>query len=548
MKLLHITMKLVLALCLLAGLGSGAMLPSAHASSSSFRYYAYPQGEVGIQKPTIGFRIGDLGTELSILNYISLTIDGKEVRGEFDRETMSVTYVPKEPYSVGEHKVKASINFSGYEQAEQQWTFKIAATAVKEPTTDYSETQLKMVRAVNDYRTLYGLQPLSADAHLMMAAQLHADYIYMNKIDPSEVSLHDQKSSLPGFIGAKPGDRAEYVGYFDSVAEDVAYNTGTPIESIDKLFDAPYHRIPFLLSQAKHIGVAAVGPVVVLEFGFEEELKRELLVTPAAGDKYVPIQFDGHEDPDPIRMHKEAEYPVGYPIVARLTGSRPDEKITLLEAKVTDEQGQEVKLLRNSPDNDEHLIREVILTPLEPLQPDTTYTAYVKLSSERGGGKEAFERKWQFRTEPGDGVGKHKLHADVQAYLKLLDRSSVPHTAEISLNKQRYTLDGAPLELQVKPIVIDGSSYLWVRDLATALGAQVTWNDEQKAAIYTKKDRTVAFYTTRPAYAIQGKEIAGDVSAQLVDEQTMIPVRLLSEVLGAKVTYIEESHSIRIEY
>lgn len=525
-----------------------AVVPApAQVKAETFYYIAYPKGTVGLKKPTVGFAITD--TEVTVLHDISLKLDGQEVQGTFDPKSMSYRYTPAGNLSVGEHTVKVSVNFTGYEPIEQQWTFTVSPLAIDEPPSDYSDKQLELVKAVNDYRTLYGLPPLQINRHLTMAAKMHAEYLHVNQIDPNKVSLHDQSKSVPGYTGSTPGERAVYAGYYEGVAEDVSYNFGTPVESVDGLFDAPYHRIPFLYATVKEVGVAVAGPIVVLEFGFQDENQMELQVTPAPGDKYVPVAFEGNEVPDPIRMHTAtASYPVGYPILARLTGADLEE-VTLLDAKLTDAAGQPVELLRNSPKNDNHLKQEVILTPVKPLQPDSAYTAYVKLSASRNGTVSTFERKWDFRTEPVPTVGKEKLHQDAAAYKKLAElQGDAAHTVSFALNGDKYVLDGVTFDMHVAPAVVDGSAYLWVRDLASALGAAVTWDDAQKAAIYTKKDRTITFYTTRGAYAVNGREYVTGTAAKLMNDHTMIPGRLLSEVLGAKVEYVPETHSVSIRY
>ncbi|NEW06114.1 copper amine oxidase N-terminal domain-containing protein [Paenibacillus sp. SYP-B3998] len=89
---------------------------------------------------------------------------------------------------------------------------------------------------------------------------------------------------------------------------------------------------------------------------------------------------------------------------------------------------------------------------------------------------------------------------------------------------------------------------MYVRDLAAAFGATVEWDDQQKAAIYKKKEKTIVFYTNRNSYVINGVEHKVDSAAQLINETTMIPVRLLSESLGAKVDYLENSHTVSISY
>jgi hypothetical protein len=161
------------------------------------------------------------------------------------------------------------------------------------------------------------------------------------------------------------------------------------------------------------------------------------------------------------------------------------QKVKLVSARLTDAGGQEVKLLSNDPANDDHLTGEVILLPAKPLSPDTSYTANIKLSAVmQDGTSQTFEKQWSFRTEPSAGVGKQKLHADLAAYLQqMAPNGKVQRTVSFGLDDSSYTLDGVRYPLKLKPLIADGTSYLWVRDLAAALGALVDWDDARKAAI-----------------------------------------------------------------
>ncbi|AFC32804.1 putative S-layer associated protein [Paenibacillus mucilaginosus 3016] len=524
------------------------VLPAPPADAASFSYSAYPKGTVGMKKPTIGFDVAETDASPRFSAF-HMKVDGQAVDGTLDTAEMSYIYTPSEELAPGTHTVLVTLQFDGYQPIENSWTFEVAENAVDEVQADYSKNQQDGLKAINDYRTLYGLQPLKLNPNLTLAAKLHASYLSANQAAKSGLSLHKQQSGLPGFVGEGPGDRAVYAGYYKGIGEDVSFYTGTLVESIDALFDAPYHRSPFLNPDAKDLGIEMVGDYVVIEFGFaDESADLNLVVSPAPGDPYVPLNFDGYEDPDPIRMHTAAKYPVGYPIMAVAEGANIT-SVELADAKLTDSSGNPVELLKNSPANDDHLKTAAILIPKAPLQPDTEYKAYVKLNVSRGGVPAVLEKSWSFRTEPADGIGKTKLHADASAYLKLAELTSpLKHVVSFKLDSDQYTLDGLRFPMKRAPFLLDGSSYLWVRDLSAALGASVTWDDSRKAAIYTKNGRTITFFTNRGAYEINGKSYTTGSPARLENELTLIPVRLLSEVLGAEVKYNEATRIVTITY
>lgn len=540
--------KLWLIFCLIF---TGLLIGQPKANAESFYYRIYPKGGVGILRPVIGITFTELNfTPRGSFNNstFSLDIDNNYVSGNYDETSKSYNYIPTKDMTVGKHTVNLTINFPGYEPINQKWEFSISEFALSEPPAEPTTEQQQGINAINDYRALHGLKPLKFNKHLSLAAKMHAQYLSANKVDPKKISMHEETSTLPGFIGKSSSDRGLYAGYTGAIAEDVSYLTGNLTESIDGLYDAPYHRTPFMDPDAFEIGVHQQGDYTVLEFGLTMEWNSQLVVSPAPGDNYVPIDFDGHETPDPIRNFKDIKYPVGYPIMVLISG-RVVKDLNFEEAKITDSAGREVQFLLNSSKNDDHLQNEIMLIPTKPLTPDTSYSAYVKLSGTENGSAKVYEKRWDFRTEPANSVGKKKLHTDSAAYIKQMNLATKPqHIVTFGLSDDKFILDNVPVPMLRKPIIEDGSSYLWVRDLAGALGATVTWDDQLKAAIYAKQGRTITLFTTKKAYALNGVETPTDSPAILSNSSTFIPVRLLSEVLGAKVEYEDSTRTVKISY
>ncbi|WNR45463.1 stalk domain-containing protein [Paenibacillus roseipurpureus] len=540
--------KVVVAICILFSM---LIIPAKHSYASSYSYRTYPEGNVGILRPEIGavLNFGELKP-----NTYQFFLNGQEQKVTYDTANSKYNYLPSTDLKPGEYKAQLTFSFSGYEPIYLNWTFTILPNATQ-LSTDITAEQQEGLKAINDYRAKLGLPAVKLNSVLNTAAQKHAEYLYQNNIDPihTSVSLHDENASLPGFIGQTLKERSQYVSYRHGIAEDVAYVHATTAEAIDSLFDAPYHRTPFMLTGLFEVGIYTKGDYHVVEFGIDGiDLGKspDLDVSPRNNDFYVPTQFDGHEVPDPIRNYPKAEYPVGYPIMAVVNDFEVT-KVSNIVAELRDSNGNKIPIWINSSENDDHLDNEVMLIPQKPLQLDTTYKAWVSLKATMKDGKtKPFTKEWSFRTEPKEGLGLLTLHSDSTAYsaemsIRGLNRT---HTVSFGLNADRYYLDSFPFSMKKKPYITDGTSYLYIRDLAAAIGATVEWDDSNKAAIYKKKDMTVIFYTNRNAYAINGKEYPSDAAAKLIDETTMIPVRLLSETLGAKVDYVEISRTVLIHF
>ncbi|CAG7650174.1 hypothetical protein PAECIP111802_04657 [Paenibacillus allorhizosphaerae] len=543
--------KFVAMFCLALMLGCANLAFFAHEvrADSTYSYRTAPNDTIGVTRPTITYYFTtDLG--MQPVAY-SMYVNGKSVTVAYDGKG-TLSYTPTQDLAPGEYKVDISITYAGYMPMEQSWKFTVAANALKQFQAATSEQQ-DGLSALNDYRTIYGLSPVKFNDMLNAGATAHAKYLEDNKVNQTKenrISLHDEEPGKPGFTGKKPIDRAKYFGYsVGGIGEDAALLKGAVKEAIDALFDAPYHRSPLLDPSIQEVGVGRVGNYTVILFGLTPASSSQLVVSPAPGDRFVPTDFDGYEAPDPLRMHSGATYPAGYPIMAQYFGTGID-KVKLVSAELLDSSNKPVDFLANSPDNDDSLTNAIILIPRKPLEADARYHVKLKLEAVKTDGTSTAETKeWDFTTEPVASLGKQKLHQNAADYKKYyVTAAPVERVAAFGLDDTNYKVDGIPFPMKRPPLIVDGFSYLYIRDLAAALGANVEWDNAKRAAVYTKGALKVTLYTNTNQYEINGTVKTTDTPARLIDENTMVPVRLLAEVLGAKVDYVEATRTVKIAY
>ncbi|WP_282943206.1 stalk domain-containing protein [Paenibacillus sp. RC67] len=542
-KYMMLTALALLILC------SSLALPADRAFAFKYGFQGAPQNTVGVTRPTLTFY---LKTDSDMLpTAYSMFVNGTIVAATYDKDKGAFTYTPDKDLTPGNYTVRMSVTFKGYQPLEESWTFTIASDAQSQFAAA-GAAQLEAFNALNDYRTLYGLPPVKMNERLNASATAHASYLNVNEVkqtNDSQESLHMQEAGKKQFIGETPLERAAYYGYTSKVGEDAAYASGSTNEAMDLLFDAPYHRNPYLDPNVSEIGVGKVGDYTIIEFGYASTVTNQLVVSPVPGDRYVPMAFNGNEDPDPLRLHSNASYPVGYPIMAQYYGTGTD-KVKLVSAEVTDSNKQKVDVLVNTPDNDDKLTNAFILLPSKPLQANQTYRVKLSVQVTKSDGSTSTDNKeWDFTTEPTSGIGKTKLHQDSTKY-KNTSVTVAPflRTASFGLDDSSYSVDGVSYPMKRQPAILDGFSYLYIRDLAAALGADVEWDNSKRAAIYTKGNLKVTLYTTQNAYEVNGQLKQTDTPAQLIGENTMVPVRLLAEVLGAKVDYIEATRTVKLTY
>lgn len=86
-----------------------------------------------------------------------------------------------------------------------------------------------------------------------------------------------------------------------------------------------------------------------------------------------------------------------------------------------------------------------------------------------------------------------------------------------------------------------------IRFVSELLGAKVNWNQEWEYAKIIKGDDEIVIAIGTKTIIKNGDYYTMDTEAELIGERTMVPLRFISEHLGAKVSWAEKTESVYIE-
>lgn len=137
-------------------------------------------------------------------------------------------------------------NVQPYSQ-EQKSLFKTSQMAIQAiPASSISGG----LSHLNKLRILTGMTAFSENILLNQSAFNHSYYHILN-----DTMGHGEVENTPGFTGASPTDRANFVGYLSTVGENISAGNSDVINSIDLLFSAIYHRFGFLDFAYDEIGL-----------------------------------------------------------------------------------------------------------------------------------------------------------------------------------------------------------------------------------------------------------------------------------------------------
>lgn len=110
----------------------------------------------------------------------------------------------------------------------------------------------------------------------------------------------------------------------------------------------------------------------------------------------------------------------------------------------------------------------------------------------------------------------------------------------------RVMVDGAELAFDVDPVIENDRTLVPMRLIFEALGAKVDWDEATRTALAVKGDVKISITIDSAELMKNSKAVALDAPARLIGGRTLVPVRAVSEGMGAKVDWNEASRTVQI--
>lgn len=132
-----------------------------------------------------------------------------------------------------------------------------------------------------------------------------------------------------------------------------------------------------------------------------------------------------------------------------------------------------------------------------------------------------------------------KLWVTLVAVLMVVTLSLQPAQVEGAAASKRISVfvDGVKLNPVQAPTMIKGRTMLPMRVIFEALGATVQWSAQTKTVTAYSNDTTVVLKVGSKTASVNNRNVSLDAPAQILNGATMVPVRFVSETLGAQVDW-----------
>ena len=125
--------------------------------------------------------------------------------------------------------------------------------------------------------------------------------------------------------------------------------------------------------------------------------------------------------------------------------------------------------------------------------------------------------------------------------------ASVLMAGLVQAQKISVTVDGDPVAFTTtNPRYVNGRVLVPLRGVFEQMGAFVQWHPETRTVTANKANKDVKLQIGSPTAYVDGQAMTLDVPPQIMAGSTMVPLRFLSESLGADVQWINQQNLVAI--
>ncbi len=98
-------------------------------------------------------------------------------------------------------------------------------------------------------------------------------------------------------------------------------------------------------------------------------------------------------------------------------------------------------------------------------------------------------------------------------------------------------VNGRPVSCDVPPVIVGGRTLVPIRVVSENLGAIVQWNQAAQLVTITSPAGVISLTIGSTTATIDGRGVALDAPARVISGRTMVPIRFVSEAMGAEVNW-----------
>lgn len=126
----------------------------------------------------------------------------------------------------------------------------------------------------------------------------------------------------------------------------------------------------------------------------------------------------------------------------------------------------------------------------------------------------------------------------------------VYQTSTFTTSQREYTVDQQKQTMDATPYIRNNRTFLPVRYVMESMGiasSDITWDNNTRKVGITKDDTHIDLIVGSPVMLVNQKPVRMDVSPEITNSRTMLPVRPVVEALGATIEWDDSSKQATIK-
>jgi len=116
-------------------------------------------------------------------------------------------------------------------------------------------------------------------------------------------------------------------------------------------------------------------------------------------------------------------------------------------------------------------------------------------------------------------------------------KASSPVVVQMTVGSKKAYVNSKETTLDQPPVIENGRTLVPFRFIGEAIGAQVNWDASKKAVSYVFDNMSITLTIGSTTAIVNGVKNMLDVAPKILSGRTVVPVRFVSETIGAKVDW-----------
>lgn len=117
----------------------------------------------------------------------------------------------------------------------------------------------------------------------------------------------------------------------------------------------------------------------------------------------------------------------------------------------------------------------------------------------------------------------------------------------LQINSTTATVNGETFTLEVAPFIFDGRTMVPLRFISEALGADIVWDGNTRSITLTLGSDKIVLTIDKSEAVVNGQIVMMDVPAMIFKGRTMVPIRFVSENFNQEIHFDNATKTITIK-